>query len=185
MVKWIKNDANETAAPATTHWKLPLIYQKDLVDSFWSETDEDTRKLVFPEYTYCMLTMSYNSAISLSAQPRNANEFRQKIRKSLTGDETKYLTNCSASELEILFSRYLDQVENAKKHHEGDGRGWKAARNGVSKFLNNFNDYVRAYSGVIQIMNGAGPSYGDAAYGALSVLLVVLHPDSTSRLLRA
>lgn len=113
-----------------------------------------------------------------SAKPQNTEEFRQKIRKRLSKAETQYLSDCSASELETLFSRYLGQAEDRREHHDGDMRVLNRARKESSKFLNNFNDYVQAYSAVIQMMNGVGPNYGDMAYGALSLLLVVLAPKA-------
>lgn len=118
----------------------------------------------------------------LSAQPQNAEEFGQKIRKRLSRAETRYLSNCSASELETLFSRYLGQAEDSREHYDGDMRVLNRVRKETSKFLNNFNDYVQAYSGIIQIMNGVGQNYGDMAYGALSLLLVVLASKALQRL---
>jgi len=92
----------------------------------------------------------------------------------------KYLSDCSEHELEVLLSGYLSQAENEKEHHDEETRGLKGVRRGTSKFLNNFNDYVQAYSGIIQLMNGTGQNYGDAAYGALSLLLVVIHAKNSS-----
>jgi len=114
-------------------------------------------------------------AIHELALPQNDDVFRQEIKKRLTRTEIRYLSDCSAEKLESLLSSYLGQAQNSKEHHGGDGgrRGLKWARSSTSKFLNNFNNYLQAYSGIVQMMNGVGPNYGDVAYGALSLLLLV------------
>jgi hypothetical protein len=175
----VQDEENEVPTPVSKLWRIQSIYMKEHVESFWSKTDEKTRKSDSLN-TLIMCLHSLNSAVYMKAQPRDSEEFHQRIRKKLSKAQTQYLTNCSESELETLLSRYLSQAENRKNQHDEDTRGLKRARSGTSKFLNNFNDYIQAYSSIIQIMNGTGQNYGDAAYGALSLLLVVLHARKPS-----
>jgi hypothetical protein len=52
-----KDNRSEMPTPTTKQWKLPLIYKKELIDSFWNKTDEKTRKLDSPECSFFILTI--------------------------------------------------------------------------------------------------------------------------------
>jgi hypothetical protein len=97
----------------------------------------------------------------------------------LSPKEKKYLEGSSALELEGLLQSYLFQATERQNNVKNSGRKSLRAENKTTKLLNNFHGYVQAYSGVVQIMNAAGPGYGDAAYGALSTFLVVYSPLTT------
>jgi hypothetical protein len=43
----------------------------------------------------------------------------------------------------------------------------------TQRFLKRFSDFVGAYSGIIEILKGAGQVYGDVAYETLSIFLIV------------
>jgi pyruvate-formate lyase len=72
-------------------------------------------------------------------------------------------------------NRYLQQEANVQETVELSNRRGLRAQRRATEFLETFQSYVNAYSGVIQVMNGVGPGYGDAAYGALSLFLVVCY----------
>ena len=115
-----------------------------------------------------------------TAQAEASQGFHQKVTKKLSEADQQYISSCSEAELEALILKHLNKANNGKARHDNDRSRLGRARSGTSKFLNNFHEYVQAFSGIIQIMNGAGQGYGDAAYGALSILLVVSHAQRLS-----
>ena len=141
-----EDKGNEIRTPGSKSWRIQSIYMKEQVDSFWSKTDEKTRKSDSPHALIICLRPSLNSAVYTKAQPHNSEEFRQKVHKRLSKAQIRYLTDCSEHELEVLLSGYLSQAEKRKEHHDDDTRTLKGLRSGTSNFLNNFNDYVQAYS---------------------------------------
>jgi hypothetical protein len=96
------------------------------------------------------------------------------VRNRVAETEKQYIDyGSSCAELESLFQRYLTETETKiDDAKNGTGKRRRAGRH-TALFLSKFQDYVNAYSGIVQVMNGAGPGYGDAAYGALSLFLVV------------
>jgi hypothetical protein len=52
-----KIEMDKDKGTTTKQWRLPFIYRKEQVDSFWSKTDANTRRSDFSEGTLiCMLT---------------------------------------------------------------------------------------------------------------------------------
>lgn len=97
------------------------------------------------------------------------------MQKKLSKSQLAQIKGASAEELEGLMQEYIEKA-NEKR---GDAKGSKDgadSRRSMSKFLDNFNEYVKAYSGVVSIMEGAGLGYGKAAHGALQLFLVVSSP---------
>jgi predicted RNA-binding protein len=122
-----------------------------------------------------MLLIKY-SAVRKTADPALKDEFKVRISKSLSKKERELLSSQSYEKLEELMRYYLGQAQSEQEKYRADNKWINRAGRRTTEFLNNFNGYVEAYSGIIQIMNGAGPfgqGYGDAAYGALSLFLVV------------
>jgi hypothetical protein len=96
------------------------------------------------------------------------------VRDRVAETEKQYIDNGSSrAELENLFQRYLDETARKVDNDKNSTSKRRRAGRHTTLFLNKFQDYVNAYSGIVQVMNGAGPGYGDAAYGALSLFLVV------------
>lgn len=85
------------------------------------------------------------------------------------------MKNSSTEELEKLLHTYLDRAANRRDITKVNKNKIKRAADKTSGFLISFHGYLEAYSGVIQIMNGipGAAGYGNVAYGALSLFLVV------------
>ena len=49
----------------------------------------------------------------------------------------------------------------------------------AQEFINSFSEFLGVYSGIVNIMKGAGQIYGEVAYETLSVLFIVCLPDSS------
>jgi hypothetical protein len=99
----------------------------------------------------------------------------KKLSRKLTREEKEYLNGSSAGELEEMLQTYLDRASERQTADATRPGKFNPAERKTTKFLNNFHSYVEAYSGIIQLMNGApgGGGYGNAAYGALSLFLMV------------
>ena len=55
----------------------------------------------------------------------------------------------------------------------------------VSKFLKGFADFLSVYSGIVELVKGAGQIYGTVAYETLSIFLVVSCSDNLHRTVRS
>lgn len=95
------------------------------------------------------------------------------MRKKLSKAEQEKIANASASELEKMIQFYMHEADRKQDGvQSGAGKATRAER-GIHRFLDNFNGYVQAYSGIVAIMKGCGLGYGEAAYGALQMFLIV------------
>lgn len=54
----------------------------------------------------------------------------------------------------------------------------KKAGRVTQNFFTAFSDFLAAYSGIVEIVKGAGQQYGEAAYEALSLFLIVRYKAS-------
>jgi hypothetical protein len=117
-------------------------------------------KLTFPLPPSSIVAKEYHTAQASSLS----------MRKKLSKSDQAHLAHASGPELEDMIQRYVDEAASQQEKMKKEGS--KAERN-MSKFLDNFNGYFQAYAGVIGIIKGAGFGQGEAAYGALQVLLIV------------
>jgi len=111
-----------------------------------------------------------------TAHAEQSEEYRQRVVNKLPNDYRRYLSKCSEEELEVLLLECLRKANDGRYQHDSDNSRSARIRSGTSKFLNSFHNYTQSFSAIIQIMNGAGQGYGDAAYGALSIFLLVGSP---------
>lgn len=51
--------------------------------------------------------------------------------------------------------------------------GHRKGASSLQKFLHNFSGFLEAFSGIVEVVRSAGAQYGEAGYGALSLLLIV------------
>ena len=100
-------------------------------------------------------------------------EFEKKISKRLSKREKEYLSGCTHSRLEELMQVCLHDAQVQQEKHALSMHWRRRLYRGTEEFMNDFHSYMETYSGFAQLMNGPGQGYGDAAYGALSLLLVV------------
>ncbi|PVH93367.1 hypothetical protein DM02DRAFT_676893 [Periconia macrospinosa] len=125
-------------------------------ESFWSSMDEDTKTFVEKEY-------------------ERADKY-----KKWSKDDQKKIKNASIEELEDLMREYMDQATQQQDHFKENASRRARAERGIMKFLDDFNAYVQAYKGVVDVMKGAGFGEGEAAYGALQLLLITaVHKQKT------
>jgi hypothetical protein len=77
-------------------------------------------------------------------------------------------------ELKELGDSHLRDSKSARLSYlEERSKGAKNLGSGFQKFLNSFSNYLAAYSGIVEVVKQAGQPYGQVAYGALSLLLIV------------
>jgi hypothetical protein len=70
----------------------------------------------------------------------------------------------------------LATLDDASKSHEiyvqDRKQGSKRVGRWAQEFANGFSEFVSAYSGIVDIVQGAGGPYGEVAYQTLSILLI-------------
>lgn len=127
----------------------------------WTGLDQRSRLIVYDRL--------------LAQQDKEVINMTREMRKNfkLTKDEKAKIAVRTAEELELVVKGYMDlAIKQQAGMKTGRDHSVRAER-GMTKFLHNFAGYAQAYSGVVQIVKGAGLGYGEAAYGALSLFLVV------------
>ncbi|CAD6575977.1 MAG: hypothetical protein ASARMPREDX12_007665 [Alectoria sarmentosa] len=131
-------------APTSSRWR-----------DFWTK---DTRANL-PSYK-----------IANEAQPTQE---LKNIEKTITMEELEFVKTADMDSLTRLLSDRLNEAEGRQEKHahtqHSIGRIGKAA----VAFANHFSSFLQAYSGIIEIMEGADQQYGGVAYSALSLLLIV------------
>ena len=118
---------------------------------------------------------SLYSTVEAAARVEKSELLSRDNIKRLSRQERECLDSSSADELEGLLQKYLDRAIERREVAKDKRNKMKRAANQTSDFLVAFHGYVEAYSGVIQIMNGApgAGGYGNVAYAALSLFLMV------------
>ncbi|ORX96838.1 hypothetical protein BCR34DRAFT_607493 [Clohesyomyces aquaticus] len=153
MVANLTNSSVEDASVG----QILLVHDQAEVDKFWKSTDDETRRIV-----------------KEAAQSENLKQLDRSVRGRVTSKEKRYIREGSThAELESMLQAEIDKAATAQTNVKHGKSKRVRVEQQTTKFLDRFHGYVQAYSGVVQIMNGAGQGYGDAAYGALSLFLVV------------
>ena len=111
---------------------------------------------------------SYNSASE--AQPAQQ---LQNIKKSITLEEQQFVQSADLKSLEGLLSQGLNEATNGRMVHATSRQTLGKVGKATITFANNFSGFLQAYSGIVEIMQGADQQYGGIAYSALSLLLIV------------
>ncbi|OAG03005.1 uncharacterized protein CC84DRAFT_1219924 [Paraphaeosphaeria sporulosa] len=143
--------------PEKTTTLLKPVYEASTVQLFWNDTSEKV-----------------NRTVNAAAYEPRTNALAKKLSKRLSLKQKKLLDGSSLEELENMLQLNLDRAIEQQTADRTSAAMLDRAERKTTRFLNSFHSYVQAYSGVIQIMNGApgGGGYGDAAYGALSLFLM-------------
>ncbi|KAF2660353.1 hypothetical protein K491DRAFT_774836 [Lophiostoma macrostomum CBS 122681] len=136
------------------------VYSPETVKAFWKSKDEKSAQ-------------DESRLVQEAARTDNEALLSDRVYKKLSKDERRYLQGASATELDGVLQTYLNRAHKETNKAKTSMQTGSRVERSATRFLDQFHGYVQAYSGVIQLMNGAGANYGDAAYGALSLFLVV------------
>ncbi|KAL8948420.1 MAG: hypothetical protein Q9222_005398 [Ikaeria aurantiellina] len=103
----------------------------------------------------------------------SADTFQNTVRKRTSKAEQRYLDSVDSETLDKLFQSCRQDAEGQQtKHGERDGLG--RVGNRMVVFLDKFNGFMQAYSGIIEIMKAGDQEWsGGVAYSALSFFLIV------------
>ncbi|KAF2729800.1 hypothetical protein EJ04DRAFT_587743 [Polyplosphaeria fusca] len=134
---------------------IDSLYRESDVKDFWGTAGKET-----------------SSALELG-KPHEDQELSPAFVNKLSSTERGYLRGASIEELQRVMDECMRQANETQTRLESSSRKKHRVERTMTKFLSDFHSYVQAYSGVVELMNGAGPGYGSAAYGALSLFLVV------------
>lgn len=76
------------------------------------------------------------------------------------------------ADADSLNRQIKEAIEHRNEHAQNQQTIKKVGKATVA-FANNFSSFLQAYSGIVEIMQGADQQYGGVAYSALSLLLIV------------
>ncbi|RYP73618.1 hypothetical protein DL771_003506 [Monosporascus sp. 5C6A] len=99
-------------------------------------------------------------------------QVQQKIKNQLPKRD-RQTVKCTYDELDQLMTKCLHEAGSKQQSHQTEKTLSKRVGKRAVDFLVGCHDYLQAYSGVVQLMEGVSPGYGTAAYEVLSVFLVV------------
>ena len=85
----------------------------------------------------------------------------------------QYSETADADSLNLLLSAYLNDAKEQQDRRQQKRKIIGRIGKQTVTFATNFSSFLQAYSGIIEIMNGADQQYGGVAYSALSLLLIV------------
>lgn len=104
-------------------------------------------------------------------------KFRQKLEKSSAYRKMirkQQIANLEANgdDLRSMLQTLLEQSSKAQKKHDQRGRTQQLGHR-VSNFLSKLQKCMESYSGIVDVVKGAGGKYGQIACGTVSILLMV------------
>lgn len=73
----------------------------------------------------------------------------------------------------LAFDTINSAADIHTKYQEDRATGVKKVGRISQTFFGKFSEFLRAYSGIVEILKGAGQGYGEVAYGTLSIFLIV------------
>lgn len=118
-------------------------------------------------------TKANPSLYKLAEEAQSNKEFRHNLEKTLTLKEQQFIETADLDSLTRVLSDALNQgTRSQERHAELQQTIAKLGKSTVT-FANNFSSFLQAYSGIVEIMQGADQQFGGAAYSVLSLLLVV------------
>ena len=117
---------------------------------------------------YCSRSW-YQTAIE--AQPTQ--EFQRKMEKTIAVQEWEFVKTADRDALTQLLSDSLKEATGRREKHAQNQQTIGKIGKGTVTFANNFSSFLQAYSGIVEIMQGADQQFGGVAYSALSLLLIV------------
>lgn len=104
----------------------------------------------------------------------HANERVRSTKESLQ----QQLEELDSSQLRDLASSGLVKADKVHSTYVNERKtGMKRAGRVTQNFFKVFSDFLAAYSGIVDLVKGAGQQYGEAAYEALSLFLIVRYKN--------
>jgi hypothetical protein len=103
-----------------------------------------------------------------NVEPPKTKEELEKEIALYKGDYSTLKTDALAT---LNFATRVNSTYN-KQRREGRKKVGRVAQ----EFVTSFSEFLRVYSGIVDIVKGAGQIYGEVAYEALSILFLVCIP---------
>lgn len=97
-------------------------------------------------------------------------DFESSLRSNLSSNELDKLGIDKLEDLEKLAQQLLHHANHRKQRWE---MGRSKTGRSTQRFIARTSAFIEAYSGIVEVMRGVDQQYGGAAYGLISVLLVV------------
>lgn len=109
--------------------------------------------------------------IANEAQPNQ--EFRRRVEKKITVEEQQFVKAADLDSLTRLLSDGIQEATGRQEKHAHNQQIMGKVGKATLAFANNFSSFLQAYSGIVEIIQGADQQYGGVAYSALSLLLIL------------
>ena len=125
---------------------------------------------------------------------RGRDQFKQRLQNVLKKNRGNAEPSKTKEDLEKEIAKYMDystlkdEVGTAlnaaarvnSTYNRERKEGGKRIGHVAQAFVNSFSEFLGVYSGIVNIMKGAGQIYGEVAYETLSVLFIVRIPSQTA-----
>ena len=95
------------------------------------------------------------------------------VKKSFTLEEQQFVQIADLKSLEEVLAQALNEAMDGRIIHATSQQTLGKVGKSTLTIANNFSSFLQAYSGTVEVMQGAGQQYGGIAYSALFLLLIV------------
>lgn len=76
----------------------------------------------------------------------------------------------------LAFDAINNAADDHNKYQEDRATGVRKIARITQNFFTTFSEFLRAYSGIVELLERAGQGYGEVAYATLSIFLIVWGP---------
>jgi hypothetical protein len=137
-------------------------------------TDNTRRQLLQPAKDVVRSRDQFKQRLQSFLKKNRGNAEPPKTKEDLEKEVAKY-TDYNALKSEAITALNAAARVNSTYNREREGGGKKVGRV-AQEFVKSFSEFLGVYSGIVNIVKGAGQIYGEVAYEALSVLFIVCLP---------
>ena len=115
----------------------------------------------------------FRSSYKIANEAQSNQEFRRRATKEITVKGQQFVETADLDSLTRLLSDGLNEATGGQEKHAHNQQIMGKVGKTTIAFANNFSSFLQAYSGIVEIMQGADQQYGGVAYSTLSLLLIV------------
>ncbi|KAL9118251.1 MAG: hypothetical protein Q9187_005207 [Circinaria calcarea] len=119
----------------------------------------------------------FRDKLRLGSRNKQANAKIASTRTALEQQIAEYKQDSNSfGDLRQQAADYITQANGFhKKYQEDRTTGAKKIGRYAQSFVNSFADFLSVYSGIIELLKGAGQIYGTVAYETLSIFFIVCY----------
>lgn len=154
-----------------------LSNREDIMREFCGSGDEDDKYVAASQLCFETFYVLIKMRNSLSRTEIEHQKFLQKLEKSSAYQKMRRKQqiadlDANGDDLRSMLQTQLEQSSKAQKKYDQRGRTRQLGHR-VSNFLSKLQKCMESYSGIVDVVKGAGGTYGQIACGTVSILLMV------------